>query len=175
MSRRERVYEADVAALEGRLRTILAAGGTATEQEVARYETDRARLLDLIGDQMREQREYDAAMARLRAEMEPEHDADGWVPDGYEAAHQAHLDSLGHVDADVGTEQPATARDELRRVEVMINAPYRQADSPPADLDALDRQIREVQGGLLIDDEVEPWTAARGGQVPVLDEAGDQR
>lgn len=172
MSRRERVYEADVAALEGRLRTLLAAGSTATEQEVARYETDRTRLLDLIGDQMQEQREYDAAMARLRAEIGAEQDADGWVSDDYEAADQAHLDSLGHTDGE--TEQSAAVRDELHRVQTMINAPYRQAARPPADPDAIDRRIRQVQGELLTDDEVESWTA-RDGQAQVLDDVGDQR
>lgn len=167
---RQRVYEADVEALERRLRGLLAEGGT--EVQISRYETDRERVLDLIGHQMREQREHDAAMERLRAEIESadrlEGDADGWVSDGYEAVHQAHLDSLGHVDAEL---EP-----ELRQVEAMINAPYRRSgEQQPADLAAIDRQIREVHGGLLADDRVEPRADVHDGEVLALDEAGDQR
>lgn len=167
MSRRERVYEADVEALEARLRELLAAGRSATDGEITRYETGRERVLDLIGDQMREQRDYDAAMARLRAEMQPEDGADGWVSEGHEAAHQAHLDSLGHVDA--ATEAG------LRQVEAMINAPYRRAGGEPTDLDAVDLRISEVHDGLLADNDVEPWTDFQSGDARAFDDAGDQR
>ncbi|MBN9794442.1 hypothetical protein DMP17_38545 [Pseudonocardia sp. TMWB2A] len=113
--------EADVVALETRLRDLLDTGA-ASEDEIARYERDRDRLLDGIGAQMRAQRDHDRAMRALRAEMETAAQADGWVDDGHDAAHQANLDAAALAEED--------QRAEFRQVETMINAPYRAA---PAD------------------------------------------
>lgn len=119
--RRPQVTEADVVALETRLRDLLDTGA-ASEDEIARYERDRDRLLDGIGAQMRAQRDHDRAMRALRAEMETAVPADGWGDDGHDPAHQANLDAA----ALAGEDQRA----EFRRVEAMVNAPYRAA---PAD------------------------------------------
>lgn len=134
MTRRPRVHDADVEALERHLRALLATGEVSAD-EVARYEADRERLLDLIGDQMREQREYDDAMRRLRVEMETAAAADGRDTGGDGAAHRAHLDERGLVDTD--PERQA----EFGRVEAMVNAPYRDTIT---DLDDRDRARDEA-------------------------------
>lgn len=119
--RRSQVTEADVIALEARLRHLLATGA-ASEDEIARYERDRDRLLDGIGAQMRAQGDHDRAMRALRAEMETAAPADGRLDDRHDAAHQATLDAAALAEED--------QRAEFRRVELMVNAPYRTA---PAD------------------------------------------
>jgi len=128
MRRRPQITESNVVALEERLRALLAAraAGGLNDDEIARYEADRDRLLDLIGDQMREQREYDDALCRLRAEMQQQVGDDGWFSEGHDAAHQAHLDAIAHVD-DAPDDDLAVTDMELRRVEDMINAPHRDA------------------------------------------------
>lgn len=157
MRRGPQITESDVVALEERLRTLLAArtAGALNDVEIARYEADRDRLLDLIGDQMREQREYDDAMRRLRAEMEQQAGDNGWFTGGHDAAHQAHLDATAHVDDD-----RAATKMELRRVENMINAPYRAAT-----IDAKDVDDRDSMGGMWFT----PDETATGGVRPLTD------
>ncbi|GAA1849971.1 hypothetical protein WHI96_26395 [Pseudonocardia tropica] len=161
MRRRPQVTESDVVALEERLRALLAAraAGALNDDEIARYEADRDRLLDLIGDQMREQREYDDAMRRLRAEMEQQADPDGWFTGGHDAAHQAHLDAVAHVDDDPNDDRAATEL-ELRRVEDMVNDPYRDAA-----IEAKGADDRDSAGGMWFT----PDETAPGGVRPLTD------
>ncbi|SFN30134.1 hypothetical protein SAMN05216207_101227 [Pseudonocardia ammonioxydans] len=173
MSRRPRVHESDVADLQQRLQELLSARGAASEEEIARYEADRERVLDLIGDQLREQRDYDASRRRLRAQIERD-DSDGWFADGYDAAHQAHLDALAHVDDD--SDPQAGEETERRRFESVVSAPYRRSDDATTDLASVERRIGDVHGALLIEDAVaaraEPPTI---GQRVLDDEAGQAR
>ncbi|WFG44159.1 hypothetical protein [Pseudonocardia alni] len=118
--RRPQVTEADVVALETYLRDLLAAGA-ASEDEIARYERERDRLLDGIGAQMRAQRDHDRAMRALRAEMGAAAPADGRLDDGHDAARPAHLDAAAVAEEDQQTE--------FRRIEAMTNAPYRAASA----------------------------------------------
>ncbi|RZT88791.1 hypothetical protein EV383_5738 [Pseudonocardia sediminis] len=161
MRQRPQVTESDVVALEERLRALLTArtAGAVHDDEIARYEADRDRLLDLIGDQMREQREYDGAMRRLRAEMEQQADPDGWFTGGHDAAHQAHLDATAHVHDDPDDDRTATEMD-LRRVEDMINAPYRDAA-----IEAKYADDHDSTGGMWFT----PDETAPGGVRPLTD------
>ncbi|MCM3846326.1 hypothetical protein ND486_08990 [Pseudonocardia sp. DR1-2] len=161
MRRRPQITESEVVALEERLRTLLAArtAGALNDDEIARYEADRDRLLDLIGDQMREQREYDGALRRLRAEMEQQSGDDGWFSEGHDAAHQARPDAIAHVDDDPTDDRAATEM-ELRRVEDMINAPYRAAAT-----EAKYADDRDPTGGMWFT----PDDTAPGGVRPLTD------
>lgn len=171
MSRRPRVHETDVAALQQRLQNLLSTRGAATEDEIARYEADRERLLDLIGDQIREQRDYDASRRRLRAQIERgDVDGDGWFAGGYDAAHQAHLDALAYVDAD--NDRWADQEAGPRGFEAIVNAPYR--GSGATDLAAVEHRIDDVHGDLLVEDAAA--TESEPPRLRVLDvEAGDAR
>ena len=168
MSRRPRVHEYDVADLQQRLQDLLAARGAATEDEIARYEADREQLLDLIGDQFREQRDYDASRRRLRAQIERD-DSDGWFAGGYDAAHQAHLDALAHVDDHIDPQ----AGD--RRFAAIVHAPYRRSGA--TDLASVEDRIDNVHGDLLIEDTAA--TTGSGsreiGRRVLDDEAGELR
>lgn len=172
MSRRPGVHEADVAALQQRLQNLLSTRGAASEDEIARYEADRERLLDLIGDQFREQRDYDASRRRLRAQIERD-DSDGWFAGGYDAAHQAPLEALAHVDDDI--DPRAGAESELSGVEAMVNAPH-HSNGATTDLASVERRIGDVHGALRVEDAA----ATRSGSPEIGrrvldDEAGDSR
>ena len=166
MSRRLRVHESDVADLQQRLRELLAARGAVSEEEIARYEAERERLLDLIGDQFREQRDYDESRRRLRAQIERD-DSDGWFSGGYDAVHQAHLDALAHVD-DIDPQAGEEA--EPGRIE----SAYRGSDDVTTDLASLEHRIDNVHGALLVDDTAATESGPLRSRA-LDDEAGDTR
>ncbi|MFE7200679.1 hypothetical protein ACFU8R_10430 [Pseudonocardia alni] len=172
MSRPPRVHESDVAALQQRLQELLAARGAASEHAIARYEADRERVLDLLGDQIREQRDYDESMRRLRAQIEcGDADGDGWFAGGYDAAHQAHLDALAHVDdhIDPQTDQEAGPRG----FEAVVNAPFR---SNGTELTSVEHQIDSVHDALLVEDAAAAWSEPpKIGERVLDDEAGQAR
>jgi len=162
------VHESDVADLQQRLQELLAARGAASEDEIARYEADRDRALDLIGDQFREQRDYDESRRRLRAQIERD-DSDGWFAGGYDAAHQAHLDALAHVDDNVDPQ--AGEETGPREFAAIIHAPHRGSEAT-TDLASVERRIGDVHGDLVVEDTA----ATEPTLLRVLDdEAGDAR
>jgi hypothetical protein len=170
VSRPPRVHESDVAALQQRLQELLAARGAASEDAIARYEADRERVLDLLGDQIREQRDYDESIRRLRAQIEGD-DADGWFAGGYDAAHQAHLDALAHVDDHIDPQANQEAGP--RGFAVVVHAPYR---SNGTDLTSVEHQIDSVHDALLVEDAAAAWSEPpKIGERVLDDEAGQAR
>ena len=72
-------------------------------------------------------------------------DGDDWFSGGYDAAHQAHLDALGHVDVDVPDTAPgydADDRDVLSAEERRLRATY-PSGMPLVLLDGIDRGLTD--------------------------------